>query len=342
MEKGAVTMSQLEIGKIHMDSLARLLEKYTHRSDRVAIGSGIGEDAAVITMKDRYLIAKTDPITGATGEIGYYAVNINANDIASMGGTPLWFLATILLPKGSDEGDLEQIFSQIADCCSELGITYCGGHTEVTTAVTSPVVVGQMLGEAKKQNLKPTSAARAGDDIIITKSAAIEATSLIAREKEAELKGRFPDELIERAKDFLFEPGISVVRDAALLEGIDEIHALHDPTEGGITTGIFEMALASNLGVEVVHDAIPVRKETKALCDFYEVNPLGTFASGSLLIAVAPAATDRVIATLSQGGIPAARIGVMVSPEKGRTIIQGTRVSALPVYHQDELSRILG
>jgi len=335
-------MSQLEIGKIHMDSLARLLAQYTNRSDRVLIGSGIGEDAAVITMPDRYLIAKTDPITGATGEIGYYAVNINANDIASMGGVPLWFLATILMPKGSTEDDLEQIFSQIADCCTALGIAYCGGHTEVTTAVASPVVVGQMLGEADRDNLKPTSAALAGDDLIITKSAAIEATSLIAREKEDELQERFPDELIERAREFLFDPGISVVRDASLLQGITEVHALHDPTEGGITTGIFEMAQASNLGVEVIHDAIPVREETRALCDFFHVNPLGTFASGSLLIAVSPTATDRVIATLSRGGIPAARIGVMRDPEKGRTIITGKGVAPLPVYHQDELSRILG
>jgi len=335
-------MSQLEIGKIHMDRLSRLLERYTNRSDRVLIGSGIGEDAAVITMPDRCLIAKTDPITGATGEIGYYAVNINANDIASMGGTPLWFLATILMPEGSTEDDLEQIFSQIADCCTALGIAYCGGHTEVTTAVGSPVVVGQMLGEADRDSLKPTSAARAGDDLIITKSAAIEATSLIAREKGQELKGQFTDDMIERAREFLFDPGISVVRDASLLKGITEVHALHDPTEGGITTGIFEMAKASNLGVEVVHDAIPVREETKALCDFFHVNPLGTFASGSLLIAVSPTATDRVIATLSRGGIPAARIGVMVAPEKGRTIITGNGAAPLPVYHQDELSRILG
>ncbi len=335
-------MSKLEIGKIHMDSLAKLLERYTNRSDRVIIGSGIGEDAAVIAMKDGYLIAKTDPITGATDEIGYYVVNINANDIASMGGTPLWFLATILLPEGSSETNLELIFSQIADCCNKLGIAYCGGHTEVTTAVTGPVVIGQMLGEAKKRDLKPTSAAQVGDDIIITKSAAIEATSLIAREKERELKERFPHELIERAKQFLFEPGISVVKDAALLSGLNEIHALHDPTEGGVTTGIFEMAQASNLGVEVFHDTIPVREETRTLCDFYGVNPLGTFASGSLLISVSPSATDAVIEKLSSGGIPAARIGVMVSQERGKTLIKGERVLPLPVYHQDELSRILG
>ncbi|MBN2569593.1 MAG: AIR synthase family protein [Deltaproteobacteria bacterium] len=335
-------MSKLEIGKIHMDSLQKLLNKYTHRSDRVIIGSGIGEDAAVIDMKDRYLIAKTDPITGATDEIGYYVVNINANDIVSMGGSPLWFLATILLPEASGERNLELIFSQISKSCEALGIVYCGGHTEVTKAVTTPVVIGQMLGEVKKTDLKPTSAARVGDDLIITKSAAIEATSLIAREKEKELKVKFPEDLIERAKNFLFDPGISVVHDASVLKGLNEVHALHDPTEGGVTTGIFEMAQASNLGVEVFHDAIPVREETMVLCDFYNINPLGTFASGALLISISPSATDSVIERLSLEGIPAARIGVMVSLEKGRTLIKGVKALPLPVYHQDELSKILG
>ncbi len=335
-------MSKMEIGKIHMETLAKLLEKYTRQNNRVVVGSGIGEDAAVIAMKDRYLIAKTDPITGATDEIGYYVVIINANDIASMGGTPLWFLATVLLPEGSSERNLELIFSQISDCCDKLGITYCGGHTEVTTAVTNPVVIGQMLGEAKKTDLKPTSAAQEGDDLIITKSAAIEATSLIAREKEEELKGKFPDDFIERSKNFLYNPGISVVKDAALLTGLNDVHALHDPTEGGIATGIFEMAQASNLGVEVFHDAIPIREETIALCDFYSVDPLGTFASGSLLISVSPTVSEKVIEKLSGEGIPAARIGVMVSRGKGRKLIKGESVLPLPVYHQDELSKILG
>jgi hydrogenase expression/formation protein HypE len=141
-------MVKLKTGKIDPAVLGRLLADYTKAGDRVSIGAGIGEDAAAIDIGDVFLLAKTDPITHATDRIGRYAVNINANDIAAMGGTPKWFLATILLPEGSSQEDLERIFSQISDACEDLGISYCGGHTEITTAVRNQVVIGQMLGEA--------------------------------------------------------------------------------------------------------------------------------------------------------------------------------------------------
>ncbi len=334
-------MKKLPVGKIHMDILGRLLRDYTSSDHRVVIGSGIGEDAAVIDMGDHYLIAKTDPITSATDEIGFYAVNINANDIASMGGIPRWFLATILIPEGSSDGDLESIFSQISRGCQDLEITYCGGHTEVTSGVSNPIVIGQMLGEAGKDELRPTSGAKEGDELIMTKSAGIEATAIISREKEAELGNHFPKSFIERAQNYLYDPGIGVLNDAKVLRGCNGIHAFHDPTEGGIATGIYEMALASGLGVEVFGDDIPISKETQALCDFYNVDPMGIFASGSLLIAALPSVTEEIIARLDDAGIAGTRIGVMVGQGKMKLIQEGVE-KPLPVYHQDELSRLFG
>jgi hydrogenase expression/formation protein HypE len=335
-------MSKLPVGKIHMNILEKLLSKYTYSDNRVVVGSGIGEDAAVIDMGDHYLIAKTDPITCVTDEIGFYAVNINANDIASMGGIPRWFLATVLIAEGGSENDLENIFSQISQSCQDLGITYCGGHTEVTSGVINPIVIGQMLGEAGKDELRPTSAARKGDELIMTKTAAIEATSIISREREAELRNHFTEAFISRAQNYLYDPGIGVVKDAAALADCDGIHAFHDPTEGGIATGIYEMALASGLGVEVFGDEIPISAETQALCDFYKVDSLGTFASGSLLISALPSASEEIMAKLNAAGIAGARIGVMVDSAKGMTIIKGGESRPLPIYHQDELSRIFG
>ncbi len=169
---------KLPLGKIDPEILGRLLSRYTTAGHQVLIGAGIGEDAAIIDMGHVYLVAKTDPITHVTGEIGYYAVHINANDIPSMGGSPLWFLAAILMPSQSKARDIEKIFSQISRACEELGIAYCGGHTEVTSAVHIPVVVGHMLGEVTRDHLKPTSGARDGDDLVMTKSAAVEATAI--------------------------------------------------------------------------------------------------------------------------------------------------------------------
>ena len=336
-------MSQkLQIGKIDPDILGKLISDYTHKEDRVLIGAGIGEDAAIIDMGSSYLVAKTDPITHVTSEIGHYAVNINANDIAAMGGKPMWFLATILMPAASSTDELKRIFSQLSESCKELGISYCGGHTEVTHSVNNPVVIGHMLGEVGRDNLKPTSEARLGDDLIMTKSSAIEATAIIALEKEKELRGHLGNKLLARAKNYLYNPGISVVKEASVVSSIKEVHALHDPTEGGIATGIFEMATASDLGVEVHYDKIPISEETLKLCESYHVDPLGTFASGSLLIAVSPAVSEDVISRLSAVGITAARIGVMMPKEEGMRLIRNGENLPLPVYHQDEISKIFG
>src|SRR6056297_467006 len=110
-------MACLKTGKIDPELLGKLLDRYTFSGNRVAIGAGIGEDAAAIEIGDGYLLAKTDPITHVTDRIGYYAVHINANDIAAMGGTPSWFLATVLMPQGSKFEDLDKIFSQISGTC---------------------------------------------------------------------------------------------------------------------------------------------------------------------------------------------------------------------------------
>jgi len=334
--------SKLPLGKIDPKILGRLLSQYTSAGDRVLIGAGIGEDAAIIDMGHVYLVAKTDPITHVTGEIGRYAVHINANDIASMGGSPLWFLATILMPSESKAWDIKRIFSQISGTCKELGIAYCGGHTEVTSSVTIPVVVGHMLGEVTRDNLKPTSGAQDGDDLVMTKSAAIEATAIIALEKEEELKTSFPEKFIRKAQNYLHEPGISVVKEATLLRNMQGVHAFHDPTEGGLGNGIYEMATASGLGVEVDSEKIPLAEETRLLCDYCHIDPLGAFASGSLLIAVSRSTSAKAIKKLLKAGVPATRIGRMVPKKNGMKLIEASRELDLPVFHQDELSKIFG
>lgn len=334
--------SKLPLGKIDPNILAGLLSQYTSTGKRVLIGAGIGEDAAIIDMGPIYLVAKTDPITHVTGEIGHYAVHINANDIASMGGRPLWFLATLLMPSGSSARELKKIFSQISKTCKELGIAYCGGHTEVTSSVNIPLVVGHMLGEVNKEHLKPTSGAREGDDLVMTKSAAIEATAIIALEKAKELGASFPKKFIRKAQKYLRAPGISVVKEAILLRGMPGVHAFHDPTEGGLGTGIFEMARASGLGVEVYGERIPLTEETRLLCEYCHIDPLGAFASGSLLVAASPTTSEMAIKKLIRAGVPATRIGRMVSKNNGVKLMKGSKKMDLPVFHQDELSRIFG
>jgi hydrogenase expression/formation protein HypE len=337
-----VMMSPLPVGKLDPEILGELLSRHTRKDERVIIGASIGEDAAVIDMGPTLLVAKTDPITHVTSEIGRYAVHISANDIAAMGGKPRWYLATVLMPQGSEAEDIDLVLSQISQSCAEIGVVYCGGHTEVTTSVHNPVVIGQMLGEVTREHLKPSSGAREGDNLIMTKTAALEATAIIAREKEGELRNHFPEDMIKRARRYLREPGISVLKEGALMAARKSVHALHDPTEGGIATGVFEIAAASNLGAEVYYDRIPITEETRAHCAHYGINPLGAFASGSLLVAVSQADSQQTMDALMSAGIGAARIGRLVKKEQGLKLIKDGEIMPLPLFHQDELSRIFG
>ena len=199
-----------------------------------------------------------------------------------------------------------------------------------------------MLGEASLDNLKPSSGAKVGDDLIMTKTAALEATAIIALEKEKELKKHFPPELISRARNYLHEPGLSVLREAQIMARMPGVHALHDPTEGGVATGIFEIAEASGAGAEVYHDQIPIAEETRVLSAHFGINPLGAFASGSLLIAVSPRDSGRALEALASANIPATRIGKIVERHEGLKLTKKGEILPLPVFHQDELSKIFG
>jgi hydrogenase maturation factor len=331
----------LPTGKLPLPLLEELLETYTSVDTRVLVGARVGEDATVIDFGDSYLVAKTDPITFVTEDVGIYAINVNANDIACTGGRPKWFLASILLPEGATNRDLvDRTFEQISRECKRLGIAFCGGHTEVTGAVNHLTVVGCMLGEVPKERLITSAGAQVGDVLLLTKGIAIEATSIIAREKYDELVDLFSVDFVERCKGFLWDPGISVLRDAqaALAGGV--VHAFHDPTEGGLATGLHELARAAEVGLLVDYDRIPIFPESKLLCDEYDLDPLGVIASGALLIAAPRAESDRLLQALERAGIEAAAIGTVTEKEEGCRLRAEGETLPLPLYERDEITRL--
>jgi len=333
----------LPLGKLSPEYLAELLGNHTFSlpGDRVLVYPGVGEDAAVIDMGERWLVAKTDPITFATDEIGWYAVHVNANDIAAAGGVPRWFLCTLLLPEGrTDRAMVERIMGQIASACRSLRVVPCGGHTEVTYNLDRPVVVGVMLGEIEPGDLIRSGGVRVGDIVLLTKGIAVEATAIMAREKEAELSSQFSSAFIQRCKGFLRDPGISVVREASIATSTAPVHAMHDPTEGGVATGLWEMAIASKVGLEVDGDAILVLDETRQLCRVFGLDPLGVIASGALLIAVSEPDADRTCAALLAAGIRAAPIARAVPAERSLTLRTASGVRPLPRFDQDEITRL--
>lgn len=330
-----------EVGKLPMDLLQLLLERYRGHDERLVVGPQVGEDAAVLDMGERYLVAKSDPITFATEEIGWYVVHVNANDIASMGATPRWLLLTLLLPeKQTDRVMIEEIFSQVSQACQSMGVVLCGGHTEITYGLDRPVAVGLMLGEVEKENLVCTAGAQAGDDIILTKGIAIEGTAVLAREMEVPLAAQVGTELVARGKRFLQEPGISVLREAMVVCQAGRPHAMHDPTEGGLATGLWELAQASGKGIVVDLGRVHVFPETADFCQVLGLDPLGLIASGALLVTAAPEESSRMVQALTLEGIGAAVIGQVVEGPAAVRVETPAGLAPLPIFEQDELTRL--
>jgi hydrogenase maturation factor len=321
-------------GKLPAAELKRFLATLEPCDPAVIVGGAVGEDAAVLDLgAEDLLVAKTDPITFATEDAGRYLVAVNSNDLATTGAEPRWLLVTALLPEGASAELVAGVFESLRLACDEAGISLVGGHTEMTVNLNRPVLVGCLLGTVPRHRLLRTSGARPGDAVLLAGGVAIEGTAILAREHAALLRRRGVDEeTIERAAGWLRRPGISVLPAARLLRSLEGIHAMHDPTEGGVVTALEEIAEAAGCGLRIDLDAIPVLEESRRIAQALGLDPLGLLASGALLAALAPEAVEEALARLAQAGIPAAVIGRVTSPDEG---------SPLPRFARDELARFL-
>lgn len=330
----------LRTGKLPPKLLKRMLAHKGAPDGRVIMGPKVGEDAALVRLGKHTLVLKTDPVTYASDMIGWYAVHVNANDVVTRGAEPAWFQAAVLLPEGSDEALVEDIFTQISEAAKSLGVAVTGGHTEVTPGIDRPIVVGDMHGVLLGQKPVLTSGARAKDLLILTKGAGIEGTALIAREKRKDLEAAFDKRLVDRAARYLTDPGLSVVPEAmiALRHGV---HSMHDPTEGGVYMGAHELGLASGRSVELWADEVLVRPETEQICAHFRIDPLGLLGSGALLATFAPKDAEGYLSELRKECIDASVVG-RVTGEKDRSrVVRGRRTTRLSSYERDEVLKVL-
>lgn len=333
----------LPLGKLPPDRLTQLLQQIAVRDPSVLLGPGVGRDCAVIDFAgDQLLVAKSDPITFATDEIGWYAVQVNANDLATTGATPRWFLATVLLPQSITPPEIDHLFEQLRAACVDIGASIVGGHTEVTTDLTRPIVAGTLLGTVTRDRLITPAGTQPGDAIILTKRLAVEATSIMAREKAAELRLAFDDAFLRRCRGFLHEPGIAVWRDAQIALQAGHVHAMHDPTEGGAATALHEMAQAAQVNLQIDAATVPIYPETQALCDHFGLDPWGVIASGSLLLAVGAAEADRVVEALRRQSIEARVIGRVLDRSERPIVLAETagQIGPLRSFERDEIARL--
>jgi hydrogenase maturation factor len=294
-------------------------------------------------MDDRYLVVTSDPITFVTDQLGYYGVHVNANDIATRGAIPSWFLVTLLLPEAlTDKEMVEGIFSQLHQACQELDISLIGGHTEVTFDLDRPVLAGHMLGEVGKNGLVTTGGAVPGDLVLLTQGICIEGISIIARVKEKELRKKgYSEEWIQKARNFLFDPGISVVKGALTACRAGKINSMHDPTEGGVATALHELARAAGVGLLIEEDRIPLFPEMETLCREYALDPLGTISSGTLLITLPSEETGNILDSLEEAGIRANIIGKVLADKEKLLLKRNHDLHPLPFFERDEITKIL-
>jgi hydrogenase maturation factor len=312
---------RLPYGKVPPETLKDIILRNLGKiREEVILGPALGEDGAVVKVGEKVIISSMDPITGAVERIGWLAVNINANDIATFGVPPSFFSSCILLPEGSTEEIVKVICEQIDLAAKKLGIAVIGGHSEVTPGLDRPIIVGSAIGVTEPHHYVTSGGARAGDKLILTKGAGIEGTAILAEERYDKLKVKLNGSLLLSAKQFYNR--ISVVEDAIVAFQTNGVTAMHDPTEGGVAGGIHEMADASKLGFKVFEDRIPVAPETLEICRFFDIDPFQLISSGALLISAKPGYAEKIIKKLLDHNIEAAVIGEFLEKPEERLLIR--------------------
>jgi hydrogenase expression/formation protein HypE len=330
----------LSPGKLPNDLLENFLAGFSFNDPSVLINAGVGEDAAAVNIvQEEILVIKSDPITFATDSIGHYAVLINANDIATSGAAPRWFLTTLLFPPGVTPSAVRQVMQELETMCRRWGITLCGGHTEITDAVSRPVITGMMVGTVTKDRLVDKRNIQPGDSVLLTKALAVEGTAVIARDHGDRLSvfGMSESE-IETAKQLL--SSISILEEAKIVSDSGWGTAMHDVTEGGLSTALLELSIAGGYGIQINVDDIPVFPLTEKICRLLHIDPMGLIGSGSLLICCRRKKSESLMKKIKSAGIDIARIGEVLEPGCGIKAVSKTGAATWPSFEVDEITRL--
>ena len=327
----------VKIGKVSESILKRsVFSQIKTKRKEVLVGAGVGEDCAALKLENgEIFVISTDPITGTAKDVGKRAVHITANDIASSGAEPIGIMLSLLLPEWVTEREMKEIMGQVEDACHVLNIQIMGGHTEVTKAVNQPVMTVTGVGKIDQGSLLSTRVSKPGQYIILSKWIGLEGTSIIAKEKEKELLNRFPKHMIERAKEF--DQYLSIIPEAKI--GVEmKVSSMYDVTDGGIFGALWEMAEASEVGLEIDLKEIPVKQETIEICEYFLLNPYCLISSGSLLMAGDNG--YEVVRELKKAGIHGAVIGKAVKG-RDRVVINDNERRYLEPPKSDELYKVM-
>ncbi len=330
----------LKIGKLDSEVLQRIvIDKISYRRPEVKTRAGVGEDCAVIDYGEYECVISTDPITASVNDIGRLAIHISCNDIASNGIEPLGITLAVLLPEGTTREDVKNIMAQAGEAAEAIGVEIIGGHTEVTPAVNQPVIVSTAFGRGYAGESAPSTQMQPGDWILMTKSAGLEGTGIIASDKDDELKDVLTAEEMAHAMELLDQ--VSVVKEG-IAAGKVGTSGMHDVTEGGILGAVWELCHLEGMGCEVWEDQVCIDPVTIKIADHYGIDPLRLISSGSMIIMASDARKDAIMAAVEAEGVSISCIGRICPAEEGARIkrINGETEEITPP-EADELYKVV-
>ncbi|MDY6790617.1 MAG: HAD-IA family hydrolase [Thermodesulfobacteriota bacterium] len=330
----------LPAGKFPQDLLERFLSHLPCYDQSVLIKPGIGEDISAVDVEnEEILVLKSDPITFTTDALGHYAVIINANDIATSGAKPRWLLTTFLFPCGFTASSIYHVLYEVSAVCQKYGITLCGGHTEITDAVTRPVMTGMIAGTVSKHDLIDKKNMKPGDKVLFTKKVAVEGTAIIAGEFNIGLmKLGVTKEELEDCKQFV--SSISILKEAEISHRFGHVSAMHDVTEGGLATALDELSIAGGHRLRVDMDKIPLFPQTEKICRLLNIDPLGLIGSGSLLICCDSNIYRDLMREIRNANIHVTCIGEVIEKGRGIEALSNNTPVKWPCFEVDEIARL--
>ncbi len=322
---------KLPAGKIPPEILTDLVFSRTGaKRKEVLLAPAIGEDTTVLDLGGELLVTTTDPITGAGDKAGWLAVKVALNDVAAAGAEPVAILLTLLLPEGTGVQGLTEIMDDVHKACSEENVAVAGGHSEVTPGLDRPIISVTAFGKSRRGRVLSAAGAKEGDDILLTKWAGMEGTSVLVRDFRDDFRGALTPSEVKEAEDLLWQ--VSVTHDGKIAAE-NGASACHDATEGGVLGAIYEMCEASGLGADVDADLIPVLPVTAKVCEFTGIDPLRLVSSGCLVISAKNGSSLREV--YRKCGLHAEVVGKMTSGE--RTVKRRGQCLPLNPPRTDEL-----
>lgn len=327
----------MKIGKLPEPILIRsVLKQVKHRREEVLVGPAVGQDCAVVEIEpDEVFVMSSDPITGTVKDLGSHCIHVTANDLAAAGAEPVGVMLTMMLPDSTKEVEIQRIIADAEAVCQTMQMEILGGHTEITNVVRQPLISVTGVGKMKRSRLITTKDIEPQQDIIITKWIGLEATAILAKEREEELVKRFPAGLVDTAKGFSQYLSVLPESRIAMAHGVS---SMHDITEGGVFGALWEMVSGAGLGLEVDLRKIPIRQETVEICEYFGLNPYQIMSSGSMMITARDGAA--LVRDLEKAGIAAVIVG-RTTDGNDKILTNGEEIRYLDKPQPDELYKVM-